>query len=96
MSDPTESTRPTPMTLEELRAILIECAGEDEAIDVSGEIAETDFADLGYDSLALLEMASRIERTRGVRIADDQVPELRTPRAVLDLVNGAPLTAAAE
>ena len=84
------------MTLEELRAILVECAGEDEEIDVSGDIAQTDFADLGYDSLALLEMASRIERTRGVRIADDLVPELRTPRAVLDLVNGTPVAAAAE
>jgi act minimal PKS acyl carrier protein len=84
------------MTLEELRAILVECAGEDEEIDVGGDIAETDFADLGYDSLALLEMASRIERTRGVRIPDDLVPELRTPRAVLDVVNGTPVAAAAE
>lgn len=89
-------TAPTAMTLDELRAILVECAGADEGIDVSGDIADAEFEDLGYDSLALLEMAAKIEQTRGVKIPDGAVADLRTPRSVLGLVNGEPAVAGAE
>jgi minimal PKS acyl carrier protein len=75
------------MTLEELRVILVDCAGEDETIDVSGDIADVGFDALGYDSLALLEMAARIEQIRLVKIPDGVVDDLKTPRTVLDLVN---------
>ncbi|ACU75337.1 phosphopantetheine-binding [Catenulispora acidiphila DSM 44928] len=75
------------MTLQELRDILLECAGAEEGIDLAGDIADRGFDELGYDSLALLEMAAKIEQTREVRIPDDAVSGLRTPRSVLDLVN---------
>jgi act minimal PKS acyl carrier protein len=83
------------MTLQELRDILLECAGAEEGVDLSGDIADRDFDDLGYDSLALLEMAAKVEQTRGVKIPDDAVADLRTPRAVLDLVNDAKAAVAA-
>jgi act minimal PKS acyl carrier protein len=84
------------MTLQELRDILLECAGAEEGIDLSSDITDLEFEELGYDSLALLEMAAKIEQTRDVKIPDDAVSDLRTPRAVLDLVNGAATTAAAD
>ncbi|GAA3753904.1 acyl carrier protein [Micromonospora maritima] len=81
------------MTLDDLREILVECAGEDDSNDVSGDIADVPFEDLGYDSLALMETAARIEQRFGVRLPDEQVMELATPKAVLDAVNTAAATA---
>jgi act minimal PKS acyl carrier protein len=92
-------TSSSDMTLDELRDILLACAGAEEGVDLSGAIAGVDFDDLGYDSLALLEMASMIEQIRGIKIPDDAFTELRTPAAVLELVNSgsaaAPAPAAA-
>ncbi|SBT42853.1 acyl carrier protein [Micromonospora auratinigra] len=76
-----------PMTLDDLRTTMTECAGVDENIDLGGDIADVEFADLGYDSLAMLETGSRIERRYGIRLAEEEVTEARTPRLLLDLVN---------
>ena len=80
-------TAASDMTLDERRDMLLDCAGAADGVDLSGAIADVDFDDLGYDSLALLELASMIEQTRGIKIADDAFSELRTPAAVLELVN---------
>ncbi|MFD0346149.1 acyl carrier protein [Kitasatospora aburaviensis] len=37
------------------------------------------FSDLGYDSLAVLETVSRIEREYGIRIPEDALSAVRTP-----------------
>ncbi|MCG7203818.1 MULTISPECIES: acyl carrier protein [Streptomyces] len=75
--------------IDDLRRILVACAGEDDGIDLSGDILDTSFGDLGYDSLALMETAARIERDYGVALADDVIADARTPRDLLDLVNRA-------
>jgi act minimal PKS acyl carrier protein len=75
------------ITLTELREILTECAGEDESVDLGGEIMDTPFAELGYDSLALIETAARIKQRFGVAIEDDEVAELETPREIISVVN---------
>jgi act minimal PKS acyl carrier protein len=80
------------LTLDALKNTMRECAGEDEAIDLDGDIADTPFADLGYDSLALLETAARIERAYSVKL-DDTVTDARTPRAFIAIVNAALPTA---
>ncbi|MYW65840.1 actinorhodin polyketide synthase [Streptomyces sp. SID8379] len=77
------------LTLDELKQILREGAGEDESVDLSGDVLDVPFIDLGYDSLALLETAGRIERTYGVTLVDDAVSEAETPRLLLDLINEA-------
>ena len=77
------------MTIDDLRRVLIECAGETDDNSLSGDIQDTDFETLGYDSLALMESAARITAEYGVDIPDERIAELRTPREVLDLVNGA-------
>lgn len=75
------------MTIEDLRAILVSCAGEDESTDTGTDISDVLFEELGYDSLALMETAARIERDFGVRLPEEMMVELKTPRALLDLVN---------
>jgi act minimal PKS acyl carrier protein len=79
----------TQLTVEELGAVLAECAGADDGVDFTEQVKDVPFDELGYDSLALLEAAARIGRSYGVRLDDDQVIALTTPRAVLDLVNDA-------
>ncbi|WP_433889453.1 acyl carrier protein [Streptomyces sp. CA-111067] len=76
------------LTIEDLKRILREAAGEDEGIDLDGDILDLTFEDLGYDSLALLETGSRIEREHGIELEDTTVSEVDTPRALLAVVNG--------
>lgn len=75
-------------TIDDLKRILREGAGEDEAVDLDGEILDTDFESLGYESLALLETGSRIQREFGVTLDDDTLIDARTPRALIQAVNG--------
>ena len=74
--------------LADLRRILREGAGADEGVDLDGEILDTAFDDLGYDSIALMETAARITRETGTPIDDDALTPATTPRALLALVNG--------
>lgn len=73
------------LTLGELARILRECAGEGESADLGGEFADVLFADLGYDSLAVLETAARLKRDYGVELTDDEVNEVGTPGRLLEL-----------
>ncbi|MFF0452784.1 acyl carrier protein [Nocardia africana] len=78
----------------ELKDVLREAAGEDESVDLEGDVLDTDFADLGYDSLALLEAAAVISRRYGIKLSDDELENITTPRQLLtQLQNG--LSAAA-
>jgi act minimal PKS acyl carrier protein len=62
-------------------------AGIDDGVDLDGDIGEVDFLDLGYDSLALLELCSRVEREFATKIPDDAVQEMPTPNAAVAYVN---------
>jgi minimal PKS acyl carrier protein len=73
--------------LDDLRELMRVSAGEDEEVDLDGDIADVPFPDLNFDSLAVLELASRIEREWGLVVSDEVAAELRTPREVLDHVN---------
>jgi minimal PKS acyl carrier protein len=77
------------MTLEELTALLRECAGEDETVDLDGDVLDTPFDELGYDSLAVLQTTGRIERDYGIQLSDDTVAEASTPRLLLEFINEA-------
>jgi act minimal PKS acyl carrier protein len=76
------------MTYEELMTIVRECAGADESVATTEGDIDTSFEDLGYDSLAMLETASRVEQAIGITLPDELVTELTTPRLFLDAVNG--------
>lgn len=74
-------------TLDDLRRFLIEAAGADDGLVVGDESMDTEFEELGYDSLALMETGSRVERAYGVSIAEEELVDARTPRALIELVN---------
>lgn len=75
------------ITLTELMRIMQECAGEAESVDLDGEVEDLEFEAMGYDSIALMETASRIEREYGITLDDEAVAEARTPRQFLRLLN---------
>ncbi|MFC6085816.1 acyl carrier protein [Sphaerisporangium aureirubrum] len=77
----------TTFGLDDMRRIMGGCAGVPETIDLNDDIGDITFVDLGYDSLAVLEMAARIQQELGVRIPDDAVDEMKTPQAAVDYVN---------
>ncbi|MFF8282435.1 acyl carrier protein [Streptomyces albus] len=75
-------------TQRELADKLRECAGEAEGMDVADEAAlDTPFIELGYDSLALLQVTGVIKREYGVELSDDAVVEAETPRLLLKMIN---------
>lgn len=75
--------------IDDLRRLLTEVAGEAEGAVPPHLFGEQDFDTLGYDSLARMEVASRLWQQHGVRIPDDLLFDVRTPQELLDLVNGA-------
>ncbi|MFE0804698.1 acyl carrier protein [Streptomyces sp. NPDC058812] len=74
-------------TLDDLRRILVEAAGADESVNLDGDILDTDFESLNYESLALLETGSRIEREYGISLDEDVLSILHTPRTLIETVN---------
>lgn len=77
------------LDINDLRRLLIEVAGDVEGDVPAHRFADQDFDTLGYDSLARMEAASRIRQQYGVHVPDDELFDVRTPRELLDLVNGA-------
>jgi minimal PKS acyl carrier protein len=73
--------------LPDLRRILLEGAGAVQGVNLGEEILDSNFEDLGYDSIAIMETAARISREYGVAIDDESLLSARTPRLLLDLVN---------
>ncbi|HCT79373.1 MAG TPA: actinorhodin polyketide synthase [Micromonosporaceae bacterium] len=80
-------SKPSQIGIDDLRKIMRECAGEDDSVSLEGDILDTPFLDLGYDSLALLETAALVKRQYGVTISDDDLHGVETPRAFLAKVN---------
>ncbi|MDQ1047520.1 acyl carrier protein [Streptomyces sp. V4I2] len=76
------------ITIDDLNRLLTEEAGGTDNGALTSELVDTEFVALGYDSLALLGIATRIGKEFGVHISDEVLFDLVTPRAVLDLVNG--------
>lgn len=74
-------------SLDDLREIMRRSAGVDESIDLDGDIADAEFGELGYDSLAVLELASQVQREYGVRIPDEAVQEMPTPAKAVLFIN---------
>jgi minimal PKS acyl carrier protein len=77
----------TEFTVADLIQIMRACAGVDDAVGLGDDVAETEFEQLGYDSLALLETASRVSREYGVTLPEEELAEIRTPAAFVALVN---------
>ena len=77
-------------TLDDLRSLLRDCAGEDEGVDLSGDIADTPLHDLGYESLAVVELGVRLERFHGLPPDGATLQAVMTPRQIVALVGAGP------
>jgi minimal PKS acyl carrier protein len=71
--------------------MLRESAGVEEGVDLDGDILDTPFIELGYDSLALLQVTGRIQREYNLVLPDDAVSEAETLRELLELIQAAPV-----
>lgn len=74
-------------TLDDVRRIIRSCAGVDESVDLNGDVLDVEFAELGYDSLAVLELSARVQREYGVPMPDDAPSHMTTPREAITFVN---------
>ncbi|MFB7719004.1 MULTISPECIES: acyl carrier protein [unclassified Nocardia] len=74
-------------TRTDLNRLLRQGAGVDEAVDLDGDVLDTPFDELGYDSLALLELASRLKTEFGITIPDAELIEMKTPRIAVQVAN---------
>ncbi|MEV7981425.1 MULTISPECIES: acyl carrier protein [Streptomyces] len=81
------TTSTATVTLADLTRMLRESAGEEEGVDLDGDVIDTPFMELGYDSLALLQVIGEIQREYGIDIPDDAVVDAETPGALLALIN---------
>jgi len=74
-------------TIADLTEMLRECAGVDEGVDLTADILDVPFEDLGYDSLALLNTTGKIERELSIKLSDATLAEATTPRLLLARIN---------
>jgi len=75
-------------TLEELTELLRETLGDDEEINLDGDIRDVPLSELGFDSLAKLELAASLRHRYGVIVPDGVIETLLTPADTLAWVNG--------
>ncbi len=76
-----------------LARLLRESAGVEEGVDLDGDVLDTPFVEIGYDSLALLQVTGRIRREYGIDLPDDAVSDAETFRSLLQMIQTAPLVA---
>ncbi|MBB0244092.1 acyl carrier protein [Streptomyces alkaliphilus] len=75
------------ITFGDFKAIMSRCAGELDGRELTENDLDTAFTDIGYDSLAVLEIASQIQREYGLQIPDEAIEEMTTPGDVIGYVN---------
>lgn len=79
-------TTPT-LSIDHLREVLGRVAGEDDSVDLTGDISGRSFADLGYDSIAVLELSANLEREFGIKVDDAEAVQSPTVGAFRELIN---------
>ncbi len=73
------------LTIDNLRQIFKTVAGADETVNLDGDILDVEFAELGYDSIAVLEAVGQIQRDYGIVLDEDALAEATTFRGLLEL-----------
>lgn len=74
-------------TVADVRRLLREAAGENDAQLLASEIEDITFERLGYDSLALLEAGTRLELELDIKLDDSAITDVETPRDLVTVVN---------
>jgi act minimal PKS acyl carrier protein len=73
-------------TQHDLVAILKAVGGADDGVDLDRDVSDISLADLGFDSLALLEVQSQIKLQHGIVIPDNAIEVDMSPRKAADVV----------
>lgn len=66
---------------------MIASAGEDESVNLDAGFETIEFAELGFDSLALMETSAHLKREHGIVIPDETLWDLTTPAELLTWIN---------
>ncbi|MBT2206897.1 MULTISPECIES: phosphopantetheine-binding protein [Actinomadura] len=74
-------------TLADLVGYIRQAAGEDEDFDLDGDIGEITFANLGYDSIAMVEVVVSVERELGISLPGEGTDKDSTPTKFVEVVN---------
>lgn len=74
-------------TLDALLEVMHACAGVEDGAPVDASNADTEFEELGYDSLAVLELAAQVQRQYGVTMPDECVEYMKTPNQAIEYIN---------
>ena len=82
------------LTFDELKGFLLRAVGEDDSVDLSGDILDAPLSGLGFDSLAVIDTTSKVEQHYGIKLSEEDASDITTPREFLKAVNNA-LSAAA-
>lgn len=72
-------------TMDELCVLIRQVAGE--TADLGVAAADVSYADLGYDSLALLEVSARVRQELGVQLPEEATALSATPAQTVAQVN---------
>jgi act minimal PKS acyl carrier protein len=73
--------------LDDLLELTRNHAGEPDEFELDEQIVDVMFEQLGYDSVALLEVLNQIRSQYGIDLSDETMNRTKTPREVLDAVN---------
>ncbi len=74
-------------TLPDLVKTIQSCLGAGMGAEVTHETLDTEFDDLGYDSLSVYELMTRLQDHTGVQISDEDIESITTPRQAIDFIN---------
>jgi act minimal PKS acyl carrier protein len=69
-----------------VKEIMLASAGAGDGDELDGDIADVEFTDLGYDSLAVLELCNQVERRYGITLPDDAMAEMPTPARAAEYI----------
>ena len=77
----------TTFGLEDLKRLLTSDSNTGDGSEITESSLTDEFTELGYDSLALLELVSKVEREFGIKLPDDALENMLTPKSTVDYIS---------
>ncbi|MGH3685605.1 MAG: phosphopantetheine-binding protein [Pseudonocardiaceae bacterium] len=77
----------SPFTVGDLRKTVDSCLGGGGAQPLTDANLDTELDELGYDSLSIYEFVTKLQEDLHIAITDEEIDDLRTPRAMIDFIN---------
>ena len=74
-------------TVTDLERIMLSCVGMGDDAGLGGSTVDIPYRELGYDSLAVLEIQVSIQQEFGVPLGDDALEHMQTPAGTVSYVN---------